>query len=152
MDICFFEGGWETQFNPLQVQPFRWLCSGYSHTWTQPGSQEILHECTLQSGPATNSILGQAGQQFGDLGLLCQAAVSGAGFQPLAMSEWYCPYPTGSGAMGFTDRPTHLEALTVAEQGQRCSDTGPGTGRWDKDGLGSWGSYGVSSAFKGKGI
>ena len=81
----FFGGGWETQLNPLQVQPFRWLCSQilpHLDTARIPGDSACV--CTLQPGPFSqaNSILGQAGQRFGDLGLVCQATVSGAGFQP----------------------------------------------------------------------
>ena len=86
---------------------------------------------------------------IGDLGLVCQGTASGAGFQshddvwvgtahnPLDQVPW------GS------QTSNAIWKLTVMEQGQRCSDTGTGIGRWDKDGLGSWGSYGVCSAFKG---
>ena len=90
----FLGEGWETQFNPLQVQPFRWLCSQIlPHLDTARIPVDSACVYTLQPGPSSqaNSISGQAGQQLETWGWCVKLLHLGLAFSPMAMSGWALP-------------------------------------------------------------
>ena len=86
------EEGWETQFNPLQVQPFRWLCSQilpHLGTTRVPGDSARVY--TQQSGPFPRQIPSQDRQASNlETWGWCVKLVHLA-FSPMMISEWALP-------------------------------------------------------------